>query len=216
LNHSQQQSFVCDFVIIVVVFCVVCGLFVCCIFAAWRDDSLDLTLRARHFLNVRGLRGLPAKDSSSREIKDKTQAQQKRHILSTRESSDHTSYIHYIRTMSQQQDHQEWQKAREDIMSMLRPFQREAVDFATQGKLYQRQFSNNDDSNKSADTKENNISYDPNLLGKGRILLADEMGLGKVRNIDCNTSLNTETALISSSFYSSLTIHHHHHHAYIT
>jgi hypothetical protein len=89
--------------------------------------------------------------------------------------------------MSQQQDHQEWLKAREDIMSMLRPFQREAVDFATQGKLHQRQFSNNDDSNKSAVTKDNNISYDPNLLGKGRILLADEMGLGKVRNIDCNT-----------------------------
>jgi hypothetical protein len=53
----------------------------------------------------------------------------------------------------------------ECILEKLRPFQREAFDFATTGKSYRRQWQNDDRPN-----------LDPNLVGKGRILLADEMG----------------------------------------
>lgn len=56
------------------------------------------------------------------------------------------------------------------ILEKLRPFQREAFEFATKGKAFQRQW---------ADSSSDTFEYDPNLLGQGKILLADEMGLGK-------------------------------------
>ncbi|CAB9499376.1 annealing helicase and endonuclease ZRANB3 [Seminavis robusta] len=53
------------------------------------------------------------------------------------------------------------------LLSKLRPFQREAYEFATLGKVSSRLQPSSD------------FRHDPDLLGKGRILLADEMGLGK-------------------------------------
>jgi hypothetical protein len=47
----------------------------------------------------------------------------------------------------------------ECILEKLRPFQREAFDFATTGKSYRRQWQNDERPN-----------LDPNLVGKGRIL----------------------------------------------
>ena len=54
------------------------------------------------------------------------------------------------------------------ILEKLRPFQREAFDFATTGMSYRRQWQN-----------DKRPKLDPNLVGKGRILLADEMGKWK-------------------------------------
>ena len=59
-----------------------------------------------------------------------------------------------------------------EVVPQLRPFQREAVEFATQGKLYARQWTHENVSS-------NSHRIDAKLLGKGRILLADEMGCGK-------------------------------------
>jgi hypothetical protein len=56
-------------------------------------------------------------------------------------------------------------KMRDDLLLKLRPFQREAYDFATQGKITPRQWN---------DSKQDDFHYDPALLGKGRILLAGE------------------------------------------
>ena len=57
----------------------------------------------------------------------------------------------------------------EPLLEKLRPFQREAYDFCVTGKASSRQYA---DSSASAPEGE----YDPQYLGKGRILLADEMG----------------------------------------
>ena len=62
------------------------------------------------------------------------------------------------------------------ILPKLRPFQREAFEFAVRGKIYDRQL--NDDSAQNQQYGTAGASRDPSLLGKGRILLADEMGLG--------------------------------------
>jgi SWI/SNF-related matrix-associated actin-dependent regulator 1 of chromatin subfamily A len=64
------------------------------------------------------------------------------------------------------------------LLGQLRPFQREAYEFATQGTISTRQSSSDNDNDND---KKDNSSHNPdlNLLGKGRILLADEMGLGK-------------------------------------
>ena len=80
-----------------------------------------------------------------------------------------------------------------NLLKRLRPFQREAYDFATKGTVFTRQFSKSIDQKgtmknnykKKTTTIKNDtkndlpISYQTELLGKGRILLADEMGLGK-------------------------------------
>lgn len=79
------------------------------------------------------------------------------------------------------------------VLKQLRPFQREAYDFAAKGLTYGRQCSTSTDggdgggggygkkstSSSSSSKIARSTSYDRNLLGKGRILLADEMGLGK-------------------------------------
>lgn len=65
---------------------------------------------------------------------------------------------------------EEEQSLFDGILSKLRPFQREAVDFATKGTKYERQF-------RSKLTKDTPLESE--LIGKGRILLADEMGTGK-------------------------------------
>lgn len=64
----------------------------------------------------------------------------------------------------------------EQVKPKLRPFQREALEFATKGKRYGRQLSKESlkSSNKTAE-----VVVDRSVLGTGRILLADEMGLGK-------------------------------------
>lgn len=64
----------------------------------------------------------------------------------------------------------------DQVLPKLRPFQREALEFAVNGKRYDRQVS---PSTAASNTKTPNAQFDPSLLGKGRILLADEMGLGK-------------------------------------
>lgn len=64
------------------------------------------------------------------------------------------------------------------ILGKLRPFQREAFDFAVHGKSYPRQFANDNENDKKR-YDETSVAIDPTLIGKGRILLADEMGLGK-------------------------------------
>lgn len=71
--------------------------------------------------------------------------------------------------------------ALEHILEKLRPFQREAFDFATKGTTYSRQWASDDDDD-DADydsQKPQTKPLDQDLIGKGRILLADEMGLGK-------------------------------------
>ena len=60
----------------------------------------------------------------------------------------------------------------EQVLPKLRPFQREAFEFATRGEKYERQFS----SEEAAASVDFGDVTDPSLLGKGRILLADEMG----------------------------------------
>lgn len=85
----------------------------------------------------------------------------------------------------------------DEVLPKLRPFRREAVDFATQGTQYRRQFhysstktaeaaSSSDSSNKDSknthlldDSSNNNSFTDRSLWGRGKILLADEMGTGK-------------------------------------
>ena len=57
----------------------------------------------------------------------------------------------------------------QELLSKLRPFQREAYEFATQGIVSTRLGSSD------------NFRYDPDLLGKGRIGIFDEMGLGQVK-----------------------------------
>jgi SWI/SNF-related matrix-associated actin-dependent regulator of chromatin subfamily A-like protein 1 len=76
------------------------------------------------------------------------------------------------------------------LVSKLRPFQREALEFAVLGRQYQRQFTVNDTDTstsgdgdgKTAAVSSTDLPEDDHassLLGIGRILLADEMGLGK-------------------------------------
>lgn len=69
----------------------------------------------------------------------------------------------------------------QQILKQLRPFQREAYDFCTQGILPKRNCTNFQDKENSRNHNpvKSMIQYNPELLGKGRILLADEMGLGK-------------------------------------
>jgi SWI/SNF-related matrix-associated actin-dependent regulator 1 of chromatin subfamily A len=79
----------------------------------------------------------------------------------------------------------------DDLLAKLRPFQREAFDFATQGKIHRRQSPHGTNATARSTTPSvSSVSPDPSLLGKGRILLADEMGLGK-----------TVTSLAIMSFY---------------
>jgi len=66
---------------------------------------------------------------------------------------------------------EEQEESLQRILKKLRPFQREAYDFATNGKIYTRQCNAKD-----SDHKTSSFEYDPSLLGKGRILLCDEMG----------------------------------------
>jgi hypothetical protein len=61
----------------------------------------------------------------------------------------------------------------EPLLAKLRPFQREAYEFATKGTSFNRQWA-------EEQLEEDAFEYDEQYLGKGRILLADEMGLGKV------------------------------------
>jgi SWI/SNF-related matrix-associated actin-dependent regulator of chromatin subfamily A-like protein 1 len=83
------------------------------------------------------------------------------------------------------------------VWPKLRVFQREAFEFATQGKRYDRQWSSAaaDDLSSSSSSPSSPLPgakiiqnpyamggsdyLDPSLVGQGRILLADEMGLGK-------------------------------------
>lgn len=68
------------------------------------------------------------------------------------------------------------------LISKLRPFQREALEFSVLGKQYERQFVVEETSStenrvtKSTSATSQNTALN---LGRGRILLADEMGLGK-------------------------------------
>ena len=74
------------------------------------------------------------------------------------------------------------------ILKKLRPFQREAFDFATKGTTYSRQW---------ADESKDNKLLDTSLLGKGRILLCDEMGLGKtVTSLAIMTAYKDEWPLL--------------------
>jgi SNF2 family DNA or RNA helicase len=68
--------------------------------------------------------------------------------------------------------------ALEHILEKLRPFQREAFDFATKGTTYRRQWES-DDVSRTGKHQTESVDENSNLIGKGRILLADEMGLGK-------------------------------------
>ena len=63
------------------------------------------------------------------------------------------------------------------LLSKLRPFQKEAFDFATQGIVSQRMMMMKDQNPQQQ--QPTNFHYDPDLLGKGRVLIGDEMGLGK-------------------------------------
>lgn len=65
------------------------------------------------------------------------------------------------------------------LISKLRPFQREALEFAVLGKQYERQFVVEEASSVKHKAKSTLPADSSQLLGKGRILLADEMGLGK-------------------------------------
>ena len=83
----------------------------------------------------------------------------------------------------------------QNILQKLRPFQREAVDFATKGTMYNRQWD--DDTVDTCYTTQqkyeslNSFSYDQTLLGKGRILLADEMvRLHKALSLSLSLSLS--------------------------
>jgi hypothetical protein len=62
------------------------------------------------------------------------------------------------------------------LLKQLRPFQREAYDFATKGIVSTRQFSSTTMLNK---TRRAPVVYDPKLKGNGRVFITDEMGLGK-------------------------------------
>ena len=57
----------------------------------------------------------------------------------------------------------------QDVLPRLRPFQREALEFATKGKIFERQWKN--DSTTARPTGQGKVSSSPN----GRLLLADEM-----------------------------------------
>ena len=70
----------------------------------------------------------------------------------------------------------------QQVIPKLRPFQREALEFATQGKVYERQCAGDEPKDRqalSSSAIRTSTTLDQSLLGKGRILLADEMGLGK-------------------------------------
>jgi hypothetical protein len=68
------------------------------------------------------------------------------------------------------------EKSLQGILKKLRPFQREAYDFATLGKISNRQWSSSD--NKDNPPTKNEFYYDTELLGKGRILLAGKLQFG--------------------------------------
>jgi SWI/SNF-related matrix-associated actin-dependent regulator 1 of chromatin subfamily A len=72
----------------------------------------------------------------------------------------------------------------EELLPKLRPFQREAVDFGTQGTIYGRQCRTGTTDGSCHEDEE------PLPPPDGRLLLADEMGLGK-----------TVTALALAAFY---------------
>ncbi|KAL7563289.1 hypothetical protein ACA910_016649 [Epithemia clementina (nom. ined.)] len=81
----------------------------------------------------------------------------------------------------------------QEIFPKLRPFQKEALEFATKGTPY-RNFHKNDD-DKTVENRKNKATLAPSfedapVRGVGRILLGDEMGLGK-----------TVTALAIASYY---------------
>ena len=68
----------------------------------------------------------------------------------------------------------------EQVLPKLRPFQKEAVDFAISGKQYDRQFNTDDDTTPTTSCSSTRCgAIEPSRLVKGRLLLADEMGLGK-------------------------------------
>lgn len=78
-----------------------------------------------------------------------------------------------------QDDDDDDDESLQNLLKQLRPFQREAYEFATEGKIYQRQWRSDDKETKQQSQNGNTLSstlsipsYDPELLGKGRILLA--------------------------------------------
>jgi hypothetical protein len=78
-------------------------------------------------------------------------------------------------------------KMRDDLLLKLRPFQREAYEFATQGKTTPRQWND--------ETKQDDFQYDPALLGKGRILLAGEQELNVFWLVDGSLYCSLGTSL---------------------
>ena len=109
--------------------------------------------------------------------------------------SAHPSYFYYImngkayRDKKKDEDDEYDDDMLQTLLTKLRPFQREAFEFATQGIIPKRECTSwhkSSSSASSSSTKKkkessNNDSFrfDRSVLGKGRILLADEMGLGK-------------------------------------
>jgi hypothetical protein len=71
----------------------------------------------------------------------------------------------------------------DQVLPKLRPFQREAVEFATEGKLYERQFSGTSSTNEQSTTTDRATLRCASTTKENttKLLLADEMGLGKVR-----------------------------------
>lgn len=67
------------------------------------------------------------------------------------------------------------------LLPKMRPFQREALEFAVLGKKYERQLSSLDGNNNTSLISETRAAAIPSKAQprRGRILLADEMGLGK-------------------------------------
>jgi SNF2 family DNA or RNA helicase len=80
----------------------------------------------------------------------------------------------------------------EQVVPKLRPFQREALEFATKGKLYDRQRAGSTSTGTSTNGQPMTTSSDQ-TTGRSvasttndystKLLLADEMGLGKVRTL---------------------------------
>ena len=80
-----------------------------------------------------------------------------------------------------------------EVMPKLRPFQREALEFATEGRIFERQFHYGaTDEHERLRSCNKTLSSSSRIHPQGRLLLADEMGLGK-----------TVTALAIASYYES-------------
>jgi SNF2 family DNA or RNA helicase len=75
----------------------------------------------------------------------------------------------------------------EQVVPKLRPFQREALEFATKGKLYDRQRAGTSTNGQpmvtSSDQTTGRSVARTTKENSTKLLLADEMGLGKVRTL---------------------------------